>query len=109
MALTHPRFAEAHDPALVLWLIGTHHGVGRPFFNFVEMQPEANLPACLGIKTWRLALGSGPQSTAFNYQGEDWPKLFEQLKRKYGVWGLAHLESVLRLADHRASEKEELS
>ena len=36
MALSHPRFAEAHDCALVLWLIGTHHGFGRPFFDFFD-------------------------------------------------------------------------
>ncbi len=109
MALAHTRFMEANDPALVLWLIGTHHGLGRPFFNFVEEQPEADLPACLGVKTWRPALDSGPQSMAFNYQGADWPRLFKQLKHKYGIWGLAHLESILRLADHRASEKESVS
>src|ERR1700731_3523577 len=35
-AEAHPKFAEAHDPELVLWLIGTHHGHGRPFFPPVD-------------------------------------------------------------------------
>src|SRR5262249_7712663 len=35
-AEAHPRFTMAHDPELVLWLIGTHHGYGRPFFPAPE-------------------------------------------------------------------------
>jgi CRISPR-associated endonuclease/helicase Cas3 len=33
LAADHPRFREARDPDLVLWLIGVHHGWGRPFFH----------------------------------------------------------------------------
>ena len=107
MALAHPRFADARDPALVLWLVGTHHGLGRPFFDFLDPEAEQDLPPCLDVPTWRLEPEApGPQSLAFDFHGADWPSLFEHLKRKYGIWGLAHLEAVLRLADHRASEAE---
>ena len=109
MACAHPGLAAARDPALVLWLIGSHHGKGRPFFDFHDPAPERPLP-CLGVAKWRLSDDSfGPQSPAFDFVGFDWPSLFEDLKERYGIWGLAHLEAILRLADHRASEEERLS
>lgn len=110
MALAHPRFSAAHDPALVLWLIGTHHGFGRPFFDFFDSVSRHELPPCLDVTNWRLdAETPGPQSPAFEFQSVDWPSMFEGLKRRYGIWQLAHLEAILRLADHRASEEERAS
>ena len=109
MARLHPALAKARDPALVLWLIGTHHGFGRPFFNFLDSDPENPL-GCLEMDQWQLPPDEvGPQSLAFDFDGFDWPSLFEHLKRRYGIWGLAHLEAILRLADHRASEEERKS
>ena len=109
MARTHPHLAAARDPALVLWLIGSHHGLGRPFFDFVDPAPERPLP-CLDVTEWRLPENqSGPQALMFDHCGADWPALFEDLKRRCGIWGLAHLEAILRLADHRASEEESAS
>ena len=107
MAQAHPRFAEANDPALVLWLIGSHHGLGRPLFDFLDPDCAQDPLPCLDVPEWRLASDkSGPQSLAFDFHGADWPSLFEDLKRRYGTWKLAHLEATLRLADHRASEEE---
>ena len=109
MALTHPRFAHAQDPELVLWLVGTHHGLGRPFFGFADpREDEAGSEpfSCLGVETWRLGTGPGPQSLTFDYNGLDWTAMFQELKQRYGIWGLARLEALLRLADHRASETE---
>ena len=105
MALAHPRFSEAKDPHLVLWLIGTHHGFGRPFYHFVESGNGREIPLpCLEVASWPTLSKAGPQSLAFSFQSLDWAAMFEFLKRKYGIWGLAHLEAVVRLADHRASE-----
>ena len=111
MAQAHPRFAEAHDPELVLWLIATHHGFGRPFFNFADEPRDGGTEpdgaaACLGVERWRLVPGPGPESLVFNVNGADWPALYERLRGRYGIWRLAHLEAILRLADHRASESE---
>jgi CRISPR-associated endonuclease/helicase Cas3 len=91
LARTSSQFAEADDPELVLWLIGTHHGSGRPFFPHHD--PEEHVPDV------------GPQSLAFDWNGFDWPSLFVRLKDRYGPWDLARMEAVLRLADHRASEE----
>ena len=106
MARLHPGFAEAHDPALVLWLIGVHHGFGRPFYRFSDAEAGDIMP-CLDVDEWPIEPGdAGPQSPGFEFDGMDWPELFRCLKLRYGIWGLAHLEAVLRLADHRASESE---
>lgn len=106
LALAHPRFAEAQDPQLVLWLIGTHHGLGRPFFPFSDPAPLPPHPA-LGVQRWELpGNGAGPESAAFDYRGDDWPRIFERVRSTYGVWGLARLEAILRLADHAASARE---
>ncbi|MBP2230405.1 CRISPR-associated endonuclease/helicase Cas3 [Azospirillum agricola] len=105
LARETPRLEEATDPQLVLWLVGTHHGHGRPLFPHgdekdTELRP--NLPAVLGNRT-SLAPGHGPQSLGFDLDGLDWPGLFETLKAKYGLWELARMEAILRLADQRAS------
>ena len=111
IARAHPQFAKARDPDLVLWLIGTHHGLGRPFFDFADPgEGDAGHEepvACLDVDDWRLAHGPGPQSMAFDVDGADWAALYQQLRQRYGIWKLAHLEALLRLADHRASESEE--
>ena len=107
MARTHPRFTDARDPALVLWLIGSHHGWGRPFFAFHDAAHEQELLPCLDVSDWRRAGDfAGPHSFSFDLNGADWPSLFEGLQRKYGIWRLAYLEAILRLADHRVSEQE---
>ena len=70
---------------LVLHLVAVHHGFGRPRFpadKAFDPEPKPrdmrqSLPRCQG--------GSA------------------RLQRKYGRWGLAYLESLLRAADYAAS------
>jgi CRISPR-associated endonuclease/helicase Cas3 len=108
LAMHHPNFAKACDRALVLWLIGSHHGYGRPLFPHADpldlAKRHLKLPDEFGGA--RVLEGTpGPQSLAFDFEGSDWAQLFELLKQKYGIWGLARLEAFVRLADHRASEE----
>lgn len=121
LALLNPRLNEAHDRGLVLWLVGVHHGLGRPFFDFrddrdrpMSLTPIEGLTpdgSGNGIGPERLGFAipeedrHGPTSRdKFDLRGLDWSTLFRDLRRRYGPWGLARLEAVLRLADHRASE-----
>jgi CRISPR-associated endonuclease/helicase Cas3 len=93
--------AKANDAELVLWLVGTHHGHGRPFFPLVDWP---------GPDSGRMEadLGSGLMSTtcarSLAELTREWIELAARVQRRYGPWGLARLEAVLRLADHRQSE-----
>ncbi len=93
-------FEQASDPELVLYLVGVHHGRGRPLMPAVE--------------------DGGIQHVSFSFDGTQldfngphgleqldhgWPERFWRLIRRYGYWGLAYLETLVRLADHRRSEK----
>jgi CRISPR-associated endonuclease/helicase Cas3 len=107
IAREHPLFRGANDPELVLWLIGVHHGYGRPLFPHAEtnegQEPQrVRVPHVLG--GLEAAQEPGPQSPSFSFGGCDWPQLFERVKCRYGTWGLAWLEAIVRISDHRASE-----
>jgi CRISPR-associated endonuclease/helicase Cas3 len=70
---------------VVLHLIAAHHGRGRPHFPMEEaFDPEPN--------------GKDISTIAAQV-----PQRFARLQRKYGRWGLAYLESLLRAADYAAS------
>lgn len=100
---------DASDPELALWLIGVHHGHGRPLFPHADLKDgdsrenSSVLRSLFGLPE-QLAAAPGPQSLGFDWNGLDWPSLFARLKTRYGVWELARMEAILRLADHRASQ-----
>jgi CRISPR-associated endonuclease/helicase Cas3 len=100
----HPTFAHANDPELVLWLIGTHHGYGRPLFPAVDWPP-------MGGEAIEANLGDGmfvvKPKRSLSELTVRWVELFDRLQVRYGPWGLARLEAILRLADHRQSEAEQ--
>jgi len=103
LAEAHPALADAHDPELVRWLIGTHHGFGRPMFPPVRdaAEGEITLPAEVAGPGERVA---APVNHGLQRIDSGWCELFARLKARYGVWGLAYLEAVVRLADHRVSD-----
>lgn len=116
IARVHPDFAASQDPELVLWLIGTHHGYGRPQFPHEEPLDEESrgFHGFTPYETERIEVepSPGPQcvdfmlpiSTTNGTTHVDWQTMFLRLEHRYGVWGLAYLEAIVRLADHRASE-----
>jgi CRISPR-associated endonuclease/helicase Cas3 len=72
---------------LILHLIATHHGRGRPHYP----ADEAVDPEHREIRAAEIA--------------REVPRRYARLQRKYGRWGLAWLESLLRAADAEASAK----
>ena len=90
------------DPELVLYLIATHHGFCRPF-----APPVADLaPVTIELQhgDYRLCASS---DHALDRVDSAIPERFWRLLRKYGWWGLAYLEAILRLADWRQSLEEQ--
>lgn len=72
---------------LTLHLIAAHHGRARPHFPQKEVfDPDKDNPLPNAKKT-----------------ADEVPLRFERLQRRYGRWGLAYLESLLRAADYAAS------
>jgi CRISPR-associated endonuclease/helicase Cas3 len=87
---------------LLEYLVGTHHGRGRPFVPVIDDQGSGavsldwdgnRLTADADHGLWRLDSG--------------WGDRFWNLVRRYGYWGLAYLECLLRLADGACSADEQ--
>lgn len=93
--------AKANDADLVLHLVASHHGHARAL-PVVADDPEdltvyATAHACeLSAQTSLRGAAVGVESI----------RRFAILTRRYGCHGLAWLETILRLADHRRSEME---
>jgi CRISPR-associated endonuclease/helicase Cas3 len=80
-------FLELDEAArdVVLHLIAVHHGLGRPHFEAEQaFDPE-------------------PKGMDVDQIATQVPRRFARLQRRYGRWGLAYLESLLRAADYAAS------
>lgn len=83
-----PEFEQMSERSreLALHLIGAHHGRARPSFSAEEVgDPERITEA----QARHMALAV--------------PLRFARLQRRYGRWGLAYLESLVRVADALAS------
>lgn len=82
-----PEFQSLDEDSkdLVQHLIATHHGQGRPHFAAEQViDPSSTTPACEVIAV-------------------EVPRRFARLQRRFGRWGLAYLESILRAADWASS------
>ena len=98
LAKNHRDFKKANDCELVLYLIGTHHGYGRPLFPPVADSSDVGICSFDGTTS----------SVDYNVAklDSDWVDMLEQLHQRYDPWELAHMEAIIRLADHRQSEEE---
>jgi CRISPR-associated endonuclease/helicase Cas3 len=90
----------AGDPAvdrdLVVHLVASHHGHGRPL-----LPPVAD-PAPVEIEVEGVGVFDSGQTIDWTH-----PRRFDQLNSTYGRWGLALLETIVRLADIWCSVRSE--
>jgi CRISPR-associated endonuclease/helicase Cas3 len=87
---------------LVEYLVGTHHGRGRPFPPFIEeMTPEE-----VALEWSGQLLSTSSAHRLWRLEAR-WADGFWMLVRRYGYWGLAYLEALLRLADTTCSAEEQ--
>lgn len=97
-----PLLAGAHDPDLVLHLIASHHGSCRPLPPHIVDHGEHLVNAHVDGVTV-----SSPSQHGLSRLDSGIADRFWQLQERYGPWGLAWLEALLRLADHTRSAEEQ--
>jgi CRISPR-associated endonuclease/helicase Cas3 len=102
MLQRHPLLSEATDPELVLHLVGSHHGHCRPLAPVVEDAEPLEVTAKVLDVELEAATAHGLERLDSGVGDRFW-----RLVRRYGWWGLAWLEALVRLADHRQSEAEQ--
>jgi len=87
------------DTDLLVHLVAAHHGRSRPLLPPVS-DPDPSVV--------RVDLPDGPRRVSTSAT-VDWdaPARFARLNQQYGRWGLALLETVVRLADIWCSERDE--
>lgn len=90
------RACDGWDPELVMHLVLSHHGWGRPLVPPVERSEPVRFTVPV----------DGTDVTVIgDLAACDWaqPRRFRELCEAYGYWGLALLEAIVRQADHAAS------
>lgn len=95
IAAHRARSVDCADPDLVVHLVAAHHGHSRPL-----------LPAVSDPAPQIVAVDGREFSTASTVDWES-PARFARLNERYGRWGLARLETIVRLADIWCSARHE--
>lgn len=103
--------ARAHDVDLVLHLVASHHGHCRPFAPVVADDDAIDvvLTSHESETFGRVDLGATRSRHDLHRLDSPLADRFWRLVEKYGWLELCWLEAILRLADHRASEREQFS
>ncbi len=94
--------ADGVNVELARFLIGTHHGFGRPFAPIVT--DERPVDVKLTLEGRDLVVSSDHR---FHRLDAGWADLFWSLIRRFGWWGLAYLEAILITADRTVSAREQ--
>lgn len=92
------------DPDLVIHLVASHHGYARPWLPPVVDPAPRDVEALMAA-----SVTDGPEAKVLVNSGAtvdfDHPARFARLNERYGRWGLALLESIVRCADMTVSEE----
>jgi CRISPR-associated endonuclease/helicase Cas3 len=103
IAEAYSKWPEECDRDLVLHLIGTHHGYGRALAPiWEEADPEYDIHARVDGEDVAVRGVNRVAGVDSGCVDRYW-----RLTRKYGWWGLAYLEAVLRRADCVRSREEQ--
>nr|VTP00247.1 CRISPR-associated nuclease/helicase Cas3 [Mycobacterium riyadhense] len=104
LTLSSPQVLDtAHDRELVLHLIASHHGHCR------ALPPPQPDPAPVDVElTWDGHRLHSSSDHGLSQLDSGVTERFWRLNKRYGRHGLAWLETLLRLADHRRSGLEQL-
>jgi CRISPR-associated endonuclease/helicase Cas3 len=118
-AVAWSRAQTLGEPELVTWLVGTSHGRGRAAFDhdsralyFASGAAGASRPNtgadAPGPATATAAeaandLDAAADAAAELFDEGLWEEWCERLSRRFGPWGLAYLEAVLRASDQTVS------
>jgi CRISPR-associated endonuclease/helicase Cas3 len=87
---------------LIRFLIGTHHGRGRPFPPVLD-DPE---PVVITLTHGGKTLTTSSDHRLYQLDS-GWIDLFWRMVRRYGWWGIAYLEAVMITADRTVSAREQ--
>jgi CRISPR-associated endonuclease/helicase Cas3 len=93
---------SVEDPELLLHLVESHHGHCRPFAPVVCER----VPVSVRVSHHGTALECSSATGLERLDGGP-AERYWRLTRRYGWWGLAWFEALLRLSDHRRSESEQ--
>ena len=92
---------HANDSDLVLHLVGAHHGWGRPLLPVIDDPKPQRLVYSVDGKRMEASSDLVNSTLAVCMAERFWT-----LTERYGYYGLAWIESILRLADHQQSAYE---
>ena len=89
------------DRDLAIHLIGTHHGHGRAM---APVWTGGDYDVCVKVAGSDVTVPASAQTAQLD---SGWTDRYWALTRKYGWWGLAYLEAILRRADCVQSREEQ--